>query len=561
MRQLRGLLVDDDEETLRVIEETLDLEFGTVGCKVGWTPCTGAGEARREIRNGDLFDFAIIDFFLRSNEQDGLAVVEELHHRDERTFILVVTSQYEREPAFVDEAIRAGATHAIVRSELFNNAHEWKFGMLAKRIREHLASEGLISVGKVTYDRGDPGILSVLEGLGEDFTDAGESGRGVRIVQNLAMKCLAAHHLGEADLHLSYLVPGRSGAHICRIDLSVQGEPTQSFVLKFGLDKAALHKEQAANRQAGRILSDQTLISVLCDVQSESSGYCAIAARTAETAVPLRRWLLERPDPAQAGDVAAILFGEQLRNLFRPEMHEDRPYSAWLGSSALYRLRVHDALDRYREAVRDPLAGNLDDVDERWKLIADFVDTGALPVERPERLNGNVVFVGSFGDLHSSNVLVQTGLQARPVLVDASMYGRAHWGMDSARLLVDLFLRVRGAGVPAMLWSDLGESLSAARTLCPRCDGGAPAPDASDQEAAVDAFIGRAVANLPEFLQFDTLRLIEGQWHWQWHVALAKELLRQAPHSDLTPARTALALAAAAEHLGIATTLLDNLVY
>jgi hypothetical protein len=38
-------------------------------------------------------------------------------------------------------------------------------------------------------------------------------------------------------------------------------------------------------------------------------------------------------------------------------------------------------------------------------------------------------------------------------------------------------------------------------------------------------------------------------WHWQWHVALAREFLRQGSRPGLLPTRAVLALTAAARHL------------
>src|SRR6185503_19047334 len=105
-----------------------------------------------------------------------------------------------------------------------------------------------------------------------------------------------------------------------------------------------------------------------------------------------------------------------------------------------------------------------------------------------------------------SNVLVETGQQARPLLIDASMYGPGHWGLDSARLLVDLVLRVRRPGVPSMLWTDLAESAEFALALC-RYGGGS-----IDPVDAVEAFVAQVVNELPTYLRFEPLEINRFQW-------------------------------------------------
>ena len=556
MRAIRGLLVDNDEGNAELIEHTMDLEFERFGWRAKWKRCPDALTARSMVLSADEeFDFAIVDLYLGAEREGGLVVVEELHTRDRRTFVLVVTSRPERHEGFVKQATDAGAVHALIRGQLSRKHDPWSFRGLAEQIRAHLVKHDLVAPGSMEYDDTDPGIVSILESLGGIQPSEGSVERGLQVIRSLAMSCLKPAVVDTATFKLSYLVPGRSGAYVCRVDVRTPDQPTEYFVLKFGLDREALKLEHRLNSQARQLL-DRVLVPTIGDVEFDSSGYCAIASKVAESAITLGRWL-PTADARQAREVATELFDECLHNLFRQELRRETPATTWMASSALIRLRTKAVLDTYTEALAQPSGGKRDDVDVIRRTLLEFMSTGTLSVERPERLRDPVLFVHGFGDLHSSNVLIQQGIHARPLLIDASRYGRHHWAADSARMLVDLFRRIRGAGLPALLWDDFTASARQAASMCRLCADDRPAEPADP----VEAFIDEIVQGLPRFLQFESLRLVPDVWHWQWHVALAKEFIRQSSHPDLTPSRGALALVAGADQVRSATRIVNALAY
>ncbi len=555
MRNLRGLLVDNEPGNNQVIEESLDLAFGVFGWKVEWSPHVSAASARRCVRESEPFDFAIIDLYLAASEPNGLSIVPDVHDKQPDTFVLVVTAFPELDYNFRDRARKSGAVAAIVRNDLLAESTDWSFPALASKIREHLVSRGLITLGHFSYDQEDSQIVSMLERLGgQEGSEDQRARRGGRILHNLAMRCLQRSRIDEGDFRLSYLTPGRSGAQVCRVDLSMVGEPTESFVLKFGLDRDALECEYRKNVEASRILTPQALVTAT-GVRLDASGYSAIAARVAEDADTLARWL-QSAERAAARDVADILFGEHLRSLFRPELRSRCILREWIQPSVQECGRTRLTLDAYREAIGHREAGNFVQAERLLSELVMYIEERRLPVKHPERLENEAIFVKSFGDLHSSNVLVQTGVHARPVLIDASLFGAGHWATDSSRLLVDLTLRVRDRGVPAMLWGGVKSSARASRALCPYYPGQYP-----DSHTAVDAFVLRIIDKLPLFLYLEELQLVKDQWHWQWHVALAREFLRQSTLRDMTPPRAVLALVSAATHLRYGIELLDGLKY
>jgi CheY-like chemotaxis protein len=557
--RIRGLLVEDEPPNAKLIKKYLDLEFRGFGWNVKWEQSRNALDARTVVQREPPFDFAIVDYELGQGQQNGPAVVTQIRRSGGgQTFVLVLTGRASKFPAFQHQSRQAGADHAINRGELTADPeHEWSFAKLAGKIRNHLLAHDRAEGVTVAF-ADDVGIRSTLHSLGS-YTGRDADG-GERIARSMAIACLEpGYQPKETMLQVSHLAPGRSGAHVCRVDKIRPGEPTESFVLKIGLDVAALRYERDRNADAGRVLRDDTLARIVGDVQVDAtSGYAAMAARLATDAVTLASWLTGPgdPPPQRARDAAEVLFGEQLSQLFEPALRHRTPIARWLSSSPVLRLRTEQVLAVYQPVWGDRAGGRQDDSGELAALLADFVATGKLAVTRPARLDGDTTFVGGFGDLHSTNVLIQQGLHDRPVLVDASSYGKQHWATDAARLLVNLTLRVRRSGAPAMLWLDIDDSVRFADRLCPRAD---RAGD-GDREP-VDAFVSQILANLPRYLHLEALELPVAAWHWQWHVALAKEFLRQGSRLDLAAPRAVMALTSAAHHLRRAATLVDEIDY
>jgi hypothetical protein len=112
-----------------------------------------------------------------------------------------------------------------------------------------------------------------------------------------------------------------------------------------------------------------------------------------------------------------------------------------------------------------------------------------------------------------------------------------------------------------MIWTDFRGECDIAAALCPVCGGCSVEKFEGWGREAVDAFIERAVELLPRSTHMEDLRVHPDDWHWEWHVGLAKEFLRQSAYEDLTPPRACLALIAAGEHVRIASELIDGLKF
>jgi hypothetical protein len=148
------------------------------------------------------------------------------------------------------------------------------------------------------------------------------------------------------------------------------------------------------------------------------------------------------------------------------------------------------------------------------------------------------------------------GVYPKPVLIDASSWGVRHWAADAARLTVDLVARHWRAGITSMIWDEVANWVERTLGLCPFCNGWS-GDDTSVDNAGL--LVDEIVSRLQILTAWKKIGLRDSDGHWQWHAALAKELVRQAAHDDLTQPRAALCFVSAAEHLSVADALLRQL--
>lgn len=573
MRALRGLLVDNDPKNSATIKRYLKHQFERLRVEVAWELADDSIDASDIIRRSAPFDFAIVDLFYPerspdgldagdpSNEKqfpDGIDIMKELHRKDPRTYSLLVTSHSDLRPSFREDAVQYGK-HAIDRNEL-RDSPVWGFPSLARTIYEHVFFAGLVEGKQVDIDSNDANVLAMVEDVGHSVTPDPQSygaegvyrEAGERTIRNLVVRCLGTEFREEIAVGIKYMPSGRSGSRVCRAEVTQPGDPTQVYILKFGFDKNALERELKANKEAQKVLSEQGIVSLIGKVETDIiSGYHAVIMRIAQVSVPLDEWLLAKASGSEAWRVSSVLFGELLRPFFEQQDRHRVKTPDWLLPSSSDVVRAKATIARFEPVLADPRTGNKRSSDLELRTLRAFLtDPGFLSAYAPS-LPEQVHLVRSFGDLHCRNVLVQGGLQPRPVLIDASLYGLRHWASDPARLIVDLFLRIRRPAVESMLWDDLEDSILAGERLCPHGYG-----DPHRDDTAVGMFIARAVLGAQEFTNSHSLRLLADDWHWQWHAAIAKEFLRQASHADLNPPRSALALLLAARHLRWSTVLL-----
>jgi hypothetical protein len=547
------LLVEDEDDSAELIRETLDLELHNVGIIAEWISMPDAISARKVIREGNSIGVAIVDLYLgRPQERDGAMVIEEMRIHNDEAYILAATGHPDWLPGFRDDFGRL-ANHVIDKDEL-RESGRWSWRNLARDIKEHLIYIGRLDVGQMIYDHEDPGIVSILEDVGRVLIRPGGQQEGARALRVLASRCLGDLVSEEADMRLGCLSAPRSDVSVCRLDVSESGSPNLSFIMQFGLGRRALEKQILANRKVGKILGQQSLMSIVGELGSHESGYHALAARVANRTASLREWLLGEATAGQAATAAEVLLLEQLEPLYREDGRRQVETAAWMQLSAGRRVRARASVLRYGDVVGDSRAGARGDSEDVMQRLMRFIDGVELEVESLSHLRRQGTHVRVFGNLRSDNILVQPGTHPRLVLMDASFYKQDHWSSDNARLLVDLLLRVRHPGLESMLWTSMHDLDDTVNMLCPYCKMDT-VQVIGFNVTPTEAFIEQAVELLPLSTHMQELGISQDDWHWEWHIALARELLRQAAYKDLTPPRACLAIVSAAEHLRIANEL------
>jgi hypothetical protein len=554
VQPIRVLIVDDNADNVEYFRDKLEMELA----KVELVPIVirntnNCYRAYQEItsESNKPIDVAMVDLCLTENsgEPDGAGVADDVKRYHPDAYVILYTQMFDRHTDF-KERFGGSANVSLAKYEIRDRS-TWSFERIAQEIDRHLISIGRKEAGKTTYEKNDVGIMSVLEGVGHGAQSVTSDVAGARILRSLAFECLDGRVEQNRELTIEFLAAGRSGANVCKLDFSeTNQQPRESYVLKFGFDEAALKKEQERNAEAVRVLGQAPLMSIIGKLGSHELGYRAIvsnfAASSSNDVMPLRKWLTGTATPDQAKVAAQELLSDQLRPLFASVRAEKVAVDKWISFEPGRRLRTLAVLKRYRHALDDSRACGVTDSLDLVRRLSDFVggDRSIAGAPSPQR---EVLRVKAFGDLHSNNVLIQLGVNPRPTLVDASLYGPDHWSADNARLLVDLLLRVRNSGVESMLWPALMKSDEQVVLLCPHCQSRESLEH--PEEGPVGAFIGQAVRHLALATRRELLGVPSDAWHWEWHVALARELLRQSSYEDLSPPRACMGLLLADQHL------------
>ncbi len=149
--------------------------------------------------------------------------------------------------------------------------------------------------------------------------------------------------------------------------------------------------------------------------------------------------------------------------------------------------------------------------------------------------------------MHAGNVLVSMGRYPCPQLIDTSHFGMAHWATDPAWLAVDLLMRSVDAGSESMLFTGFGTWRDLAARFAPaRLD--LAAVTSTPATSAALAALSWIATNLHRITPVMRPEVAD-KHRWEWHMALARSLLRCTYHTDIPHAKRALAFVAAYDQL------------
>jgi CheY-like chemotaxis protein len=542
--RIRALVVDDDQKLV----DSMRIRIGReIGWDVEWVTANDVDEGRRLMESSAVpFDLVIADLmfpredFPDQDEPRGLDLIKDASQRSPRSFILAISTGREHMPDLMDEARQSGAHHVVRRIEFSTASSVHSPAAIAEEIRTHLLDNGTVRTCEVTADPHDPGIQGLLHQVDE------------ATVARLYSKILESRGLQAERIDLRFLTPGASGASVCAVTAHVAGSPRVTHILKLSRAHELLAREAERGRRAAEVLSPNLLIQHQPPhAVGPVNGWSALAGPLMERAITLRAWLLSgQPSPAEVSDLMEALFVDNLRHVNaqgRTERTEP------LGSFAFtpYRQRfILQVLDELTEALgRDDGAGLAGEAALVTRDLRAFITEGLLPNGVPPRdIPRDTYVCYQHGDLHAGNVLVATGRYNWPLLIDTSHFAVAHWAADLACLTVDLLMRSVDAGTESMLFTGFGTW----RALAARFGAGEPdltAVTATSATSAALAALSWLAANLHRVTPAMQPSFAGSRHRWEWHMALARRLLRSTCHNDIPHAKRALAQVAAYDQL------------
>lgn len=541
------LFVDDEEDNFTTVRQRLVQCFDDLGCPVRLTFEHDPDEACRMIADRQSpYQVVVADLlFKRGGAVDradaeldsrGLDVIKDARRTSRKTVLVAITQGWLKQPDLQSRATKAGADIVLLRPSLLN-LHGGPQG-LVDEIYSLLCERELVEAGPEVEIDDDPGIQTV-------DVDTGPA----------TLRLLLADLLGGYDSKperatLSYVAPGNTGAHVVSAKVLFSGGERRSYLVKLSRDQEALEREHRNVEWVSGLYRPDLVVPPIWNNRmpvGPRNKWSAVVYAFADAAVPLRDWLSRSDTTAVSVDafLDQLFFHGGLaagyQQLPEPEPG-DKPINI-LRLPPFRRIRLRRTVEDLAQALSHPMAGALTDAPqvldelERFSRNASF--GGLSPEETPVALR----LVEAHGDLHGANVLVTSNRRGqRPAVIDLADFGPHHWAADIARLTADILLECLDGGVGSMLWQRFGQWRELARSLGQL----APPPDV-DNVAVVAAFTWLTERRV------ELMHPIADPAHvWEWHVALAEQLLRGASKPGRPHPKRALALVAAYDQLVLA---------
>jgi hypothetical protein len=591
---IQALLVDRDEDNLTALPERLRHPFAKLGWQVAWTTALDPAQVRELFAvPGAAYDLIVVEL---PGSQAGLNVIGEARERFPGAYILAVGDgdvDVQR-PDLLEEARRSGAHRAVLRYEFSADARDSSPTAIATEIHNHLLDTGAVAPIAVTYDELDPDIQALVHEIGEPT------------LCRLYARILEAAGRTTRNMSLGYIATGYSGAAVCAVTAALDNSGVRTHhVLKVSLDKEALAREAERGAEAEALMRPALLVrQAPAYPVGPVNGWYALASQLQGSALTLRDWLARGAPEAAVEDVFAALFTDGLGGVYADTAREIDSPEELLRTPYHRQRRVVHAVKELSPVLTHPDGCRLPEpmVEELAEQLTAFVTDGSIGGILAGSMSQSTYGVYAHGDLHATNVLVYEGRHPEPTLIDASGFGYAHWAVDPARLAVDLLMYGVDPGVESMFFTGFDRWRQVAARLGrlePLLDvmpdpngvmaaamipaGIAPTlPDsgtsATELAAGGDPVLGDAGAG--DAVPVDTLPGAGGaaalaalNWltgnlrafcpgltgdgeyrahAWEWHTALARNLMRASYDHEITVPKRALALVAAHDQIAAA---------
>lgn len=543
MPRIRALVVDDDPRYLDTMKTRIGRE---ISWDIDWEAATDVDEGLCLIKSEPPFDLVIADLMFPredfpDHEPRGLDLIREASRRSSHTFILAISIGPEHVHDLMDRARQFGAHHVVRRSEFSTESSVHSPMVIAHGIQEHLLDNGTVRTCEVSADQHDPGIQGLLHRVGE------------ATVARLYAKILESGGHQVERIELRFLTPGSSGASVCTVTAPLAGIRSLSHILKLSRAKDQLVREADRGKLAAEVFPPNLLIQHRPQhAVGPVNGWYALSAPFIGRAITLRSWLLSaQPSPADVGDLMEDLFVDGLRDVYADGQSRPAELPGSFAFEPYRQQRILQVLYELTEALERVDGGALGSAQTATLVreVRAFVTEQRLPNGTPCRDISRATYVCyQHGDLHAGNVLVSAGRHNRPLLIDTSHCGMAHWATDLVCLAVDLLMRSVDAGTESMLFTGFGTW----RELAVRFGNGESGLSAQTWTPATSAALAALswlAANLHRVTPVMQPGLAKSGYRWEWHTALARSLLRSTCHADIPHAKRALAVVAAHDQL------------
>ncbi|GID30843.1 hypothetical protein [Paractinoplanes brasiliensis] len=552
------IMIADGRKQWRVTGP-LEQELAAHRCQTATTEKQTLDAALEQLSSHSTIDVVIVNLLYPAEndgppnqEPLGLAVVNAARDREravgngKRTTLVVALRQPSTAYPDLDrEARDAGADHVLEWSDLGPRSRYGGLKELAKWIHDELTRNDLIAPLPELSRDDEPGILTALSDIGEANV-------------SLLITDLAATVAEVKSARLTYVTPGASGAHVLRAELTLADDTLRTWLLKFAKDAAELKTELINSQNVAGAYTTQLVVEYLPYGPASHGGWHAIAMVFASGAKTMRTWLCETSATDHVSDVFHQLFldgglATLYRNATRPakeQRHGNHPVPAVEGLMLPphRRLRVRTAIAELEGLMRESRAVELTVAPDIVSTIEGFVRSGEIAGRAVDHRHGVLEVVPQHADLHGGNILVLMARHPRPCVIDLAAYGRQHWALDVARLVVDIVMHCLDPAPESHFW----DRWSVWRAAVARTSLFEPAADDPDNPAAIEAL--RWVAAHKD----DLLPLLTDVKQWEWHVAVAEQLLRYACRHRLSTPKRLLGLVAAYDQLHLAQSALPN---
>jgi hypothetical protein len=545
-QQIELLFVDDDRGNYTVVEQRLIRLFEDRHCPVRLKYEADPDEACHMIATRPVpYQVVIADLLwdqagsARPPHADarGLEVVAKARMVSNGTVVVAITQGSLLRPELERLAEQRGADIVLKRGDLLVDSHYGGPEKLVQEIYDRLCERELVDAGPVVDLKDEPDIEAIQDDTGK-----------------ATLRLLLADLLRGLDSEperavLSHVAPGRSGAHVIHADVRLSGGERRSYFVKLSKDRKPLERELASVNAASGPWRPG-LVVPLVGYNEKPAGprneWWAIAYVFADAAIPLRKWLC-MPDsaPYVSHVMEQLFFNHGLADGYKQSLtdpDQDRKPMDWLVLPPYRRARLRQAVEKYASALADPRVRGAPDVPALVEVLERFSRTASFGGLSRAELPGGLRLVEGHGDLHGGNIMVIAGRMSAPAIIDLASFGWHHWAVDIARLIVDMMLECVDYGVESMHWDRFGRWRDLARSIGELT---APPDHLGEPNLAVLAGITWLVENSADILR----PLVDPSHQWEWHVALAEQLVRRACSDNRSDPKRACALVAAYDQL------------